>query len=72
MDQLKSVQHAEELIRSYSRALPESWRQGISRFARIAFFLEEPNEVIVELKKLEAKLQERFSQRFGDFETKRK
>jgi hypothetical protein len=45
---------------------------NIEDFARIAFFLEQPNEVIVELKKLEAKLQERFSQRFGGFETKRK
>jgi hypothetical protein len=69
MDKLKNVEHAEHLIRTYFPIVDRTLAKGnIADFARIAFFLEQPAEVITELKKLEAVLQERFIQKYGTFD----
>jgi len=61
MDELRNEEHARELICRYfplaARTLAE---RNIDDFARISYFLEQPEQVIAELKKLEEVLQQRF------------
>ena len=66
MDVLKNTDHAAELIRQYFPLAARRLADGnIHDFARIAYFLEQPDKVIDELKKLEDTLQERFMAKFG-------
>ncbi len=68
MDVLASEVQAERLIRQYFPLVDRYLAvETIRDFARIAYFLEQPNEVLVEFRKLEEVLQERFRQKHGNY-----